>query len=87
MSVWGELALFLAAGAALGMAYMAVLARSVAALVEDGGTGAAVLLTVTRIAVAVAAFWAAALAGAGPLLTMLAGFLLARSAVLRRSAR
>jgi F1F0 ATPase subunit 2 len=75
------------AGAALGAVYLYLVGRTVAALASPAARKAAVGYLVLRFALAVAAFWLAAQSGAAPLLMMFAGFLLARTALLRRATR
>lgn len=74
----------LAGGVALGAVYFALLARSVEAALPPATRPRAVLFLVLRLALAGGALWLAAQAGAGALLAMLAGFLVARSFAIRR---
>lgn len=78
----GSIAAWGLAGLALGAAYLWLVARSVAALVAPGAKSAAGYLAL-RIGLAAGVFWMAALQGAGPLLAVLAGFLVARTLTLR----
>ncbi|RMD94074.1 MAG: hypothetical protein D6811_03635 [Alphaproteobacteria bacterium] len=75
-----------AAGAALGLVHLALLGRSVRLVLEAraGGRGQAVALSLLRLGLAALALWLAAQRGAGPLLALAAGFLLARQLRLRR---
>jgi hypothetical protein len=78
--------LWVAAGAALGTVYFALVGRSVAALMDGGARGAALWLGL-RLALAAGAFWVAATQGALPAVAMLGGFLAARSVVIARARR
>ncbi|EPX84957.1 ATP synthase subunit I [Salipiger mucosus] len=80
-----ELAAWLAAGIVLGGVYLRLVARSVAAITAPGPSARAVLWLVLRMVLAVLLLWAAATQGAGPLLAVLLGFLLARSLAIRRT--
>ncbi len=75
---------WLFAGAALGGVYLYLIARSLAAIHAASAWYAAALYLALRIGLAVAAFALAAMSGAAALLLMLAGFLLARTVVIRR---
>lgn len=72
------------AGAVLGAVFLLSLRRSTLAISGGGGWKTAAVWTVLRLALAAAAFWLAAQYGAGPLLTMLLGFLVTRTALLGR---
>ena len=85
MSAFPHLALWLAAGIALGAVYLWLVARTVAAITGSGGKAPAALWLVLRMALAAGAFWAAATEGALPLLVMLLGFLIARTVAIRRA--
>ncbi|MEO6972591.1 MAG: ATP synthase subunit I [Rhodoferax sp.] len=75
----------LAAGFAIGLAHFATLARNLR-LFAAGRVAAAFALQLVRMAVTVACFVAlAVLLGAGAVLASLAGLLLARTWLLRRS--
>ena len=78
------IALFFAAGAALGAVYFLLLAWTVDLLGGQGGAMRVVPLYLLRLALAIGAFWAIAQQGALPLLISLLGFLAARFAVQRR---
>jgi len=75
---------WLAAGAAMGAAFLYLVARSVAAIRRPGARGAAAGFLVLRMALAVAVFTLAARQGALPLVSALAGFLVARTVAIRR---
>lgn len=77
-------AVAVAAGFALGLAYFAALRANVR-LYADGRPAAALAVHAARTAVVVAAAVAAARAGAVPLLAALAGFVAARTVVVRRT--
>ncbi|SET31070.1 N-ATPase subunit AtpR [Oceanicella actignis] len=81
-----EAAAFAAAGAALGMVYLALLRRATPAAGAAGPMRAAAL-ALGRLTLAGAAFWLAAQRGAGPLLALFAGFLLARRLRMRAALR
>lgn len=86
MAALPDLALWLAAGIALGAVYLRLLARTVAAFTGAGGSGGAgAVWLLLRVALAAGAFWAAARHGALPLLSMLLGFLVARTVAIRRA--
>lgn len=74
-----------AIGAALGAIYFTLLRRAVRRHAEGGTAAGFVGLTVVRIGLAVAVFWAVAHAGALPLLLALGGFLAARTLIRRRA--
>lgn len=76
---------WLAAGVALGACYLYLIGRSVAAIGADAGWPAIVLPAALRLALAAAALVFAARHGALPLGAMLCGFLLARTAAIRRA--
>lgn len=76
------LAVWLAAGAALGAAFFLSL-RTTVTLYAGGGAAKAIALHVGRLALAGAGFWFIATKGALPLLVALAGFLAARFVVTR----
>ena len=78
-----EIALYLAAGGALGAVYFALLARPVRLHVAQAAAMRIIALYALRIVAAVAAFWVIAQRGALPLLLALAGFLAARAATRR----
>lgn len=75
---------WIVAGAVLGVVYLFLIGRTVAALRPPFGRSAAWGYFVLRIAVAAGVLTLAARAGALPLLSCLAGFLVARSLMLRR---
>lgn len=75
---------WLVAGAALGTAYLYLIRKSVAAVRDGGSWRAAALPLGLRMVLAVSAFFLASQHGALPLLSMLVGFLGARSIALRR---
>jgi len=75
----GGYGLFLAAGAALGAVYFAILAQTVRLHVAGASASRIVPLYALRIGAAVAAFWVIAPHGALALLLALAGFVLARA--------
>ena len=85
MTVAMDVLPWLAAGALLGAAYLALIARSVAAIGSRAGWRAVALPAALRGILAVAALGFAAQYGALPLVLMLGGFLLARTVVLRRA--
>lgn len=70
-------------GLALGAGYLYLLRLSVRALTEGGGRLGAVWPYALRIGAAALAFYTAAQSGALAMVLVLAGFLLARSTVLR----
>ena len=75
------------AGAALGALYLALLARTVAAVTAGGGGAGAAGFLLMRVVLAVLAFWAAAAQGALPLLATLGGFLAARAVAVAHARR
>ncbi len=78
------LAGWLIGGLALGAAYLLLLRQSVRALRKGRGRVAAWGALALRLALAVALFGLAARQGAGPLLVALAGFMLARTVLMKR---
>jgi hypothetical protein len=78
-----ELAGFAAAGAAVSWLHLLALIAAVKRLVT-GGARAAAALTALRLALLVGALTAASLCGAGPLLALALGLLIARVALVRR---
>lgn len=74
----------LAGGLALGVAYFALLGRSVSATPPPAARPLAALFLLLRLALAAGAFWLAAQSGAVALIAMLAGFLVARGVAIRR---
>lgn len=72
------------AGGVLAAAYLDLIRRSVAALTGTGARGAAMGWLLLRVVLAAALFAGAARQGAGPLLTVLAGFLAVRTVLLAR---
>ena len=72
------LAGYAAAGALVGAVYFLLLYRSVRLYATGAGAAKVTPLYLLRYAIAVAAFWFIAHAGAMPLLLALAGFLAAR---------
>jgi hypothetical protein len=83
--VFTTLGLWLVGGIALGALYMHLIARSVAAIGAPSGYRVAVGWLLVRFAAAAALLVVAALQGAGPVLAVLAGFLLARTFAIRRA--
>lgn len=79
----GELAAWLAAGLLLGAVYIRLIGRSVAELLEAGSAARAAGWFLLRIGLAALALWGAATQGALPLLSMLLGYLVARTLVVR----
>lgn len=75
------------AGVGLGLAYLGALRRTVEALAHGAGWRMPMALTVARLAAAAGLLFLAAKLGAIPLLATFAGFLLARSVILRRVRR
>jgi len=73
-----------AAGVAIGAIYLFLIGRSVEAIMEGGRWHSAALPLLLRIALAVAVFGMGAYQGALPVLSILAGFIAARSIGLRR---
>lgn len=69
------------AGAVLGVAYFLLLARTVHLHASQGASGLVIPLYFGRLAAAVVAFWLIAQQGALPLLSALAGFMIARFGV------
>lgn len=78
------LALAFVLGIALGVAYFTALRWNVQLYLIAGRRGAGIALHVARLAAVVAALWLASRAGAGPLLAMAGGLLIARPIVTRR---
>lgn len=78
-----EIALYLAAGAALGAVYFVLLGLTVRLHAAQAAALRIVPLYLARIVLAVAAFWAVARHGAGPLLLAFFGFVAARLAAQR----
>jgi len=77
---------WLATGAALGAAYLYLVARTVAAIRPPAAKGAAAGFFVLRLGLAAGVLTLAALQGALPLLLCIAGFLAARTVAIRRMA-
>jgi uncharacterized membrane protein (UPF0136 family) len=71
------------AGIALGVVYFAGVRWSAELLAAGGGAGVAVALTVGRFALLACVLTLVSLRGAGPLLAMTLGVLIARTAMLR----
>jgi F1F0 ATPase subunit 2 len=82
-----QLAPWLLAGIALGAVHMHLITRTVAAIEPPAANRAAVVWLLLRFGVAAAVLALAAMRGAGPLLTVLAGFLLSRTVAIRRARR
>lgn len=78
------LAPWLLGGIVLGAVYMHLIARSVAAIGPAGSNRSAALWLLLRFAIAAIVLALAAMKGAGPLLAVLAGFLLSRTVAIRR---
>jgi hypothetical protein len=78
---------WLLAGVALGAVYMYLIARTVAAIGPPASNRVAALWLLVRFALAASVLALAAMQGAGPLLAVLLGFLLARSVATRRVRR
>lgn len=76
-----EAALFVALGAALGLAYFVLLLQTVRLHASQSPPLRVVPLHIVRYAAAVATFWIIAQQGAVPLLLALSGFLVARISV------
>jgi hypothetical protein len=76
--------LWILGGAVLGVVYLFLIGRSVAAIRAARGWPAMVAPLVIRLALAAAAFYLAARHGALPLVLMLGGFLAPRTVALRR---
>jgi hypothetical protein len=83
LSSWLLAAAIGVAGLVAGLAYFALLRRTVALFSVPGGRRRALLLTAVRMAAAVLLLWLAARQGAFPLLAALGGFLAARVIALR----
>jgi hypothetical protein len=79
-----SLAPWLFGGVALGAVYMHLIARTVAVIEGPGSSRAAAGWLLLRFTMAAAIFALAAIQGAGPLLAVLAGFLLSRTVAIRR---
>jgi len=79
-----EIALYLAAGGALGGLYFLMLLRTVRLDAADAPAGRIVPLYLGRLALSIAAFWMIAQQGPLPLLLALLGFLIARWVAQRR---
>lgn len=75
--------LWFVAGAGLGAVYLLLIGRTVAAIANKGGAGAAAWPLLLRVALAVGAFAVASGEGALPVVSMLAGFMVARGFGLR----
>ncbi len=86
-SVLPAIALWALAGAALSAVYLRLVARSVAAIADDGAWGAAASWFALRLALAAVSLGLAAAQGILPALAMLAGFVMLRSVVLARARR
>jgi hypothetical protein len=80
-----ELAFWLAAGIALGVVYLWLVGRTVAAIMGSGRKTTAAAFLVLRMALAAGAFWGAATEGALAVLMMLLGFLVTRTVAVRRA--
>jgi F1F0 ATPase subunit 2 len=78
-----DVALFLAAGAALGALYFILVYRTARLHAAAAPLTPIVALYLVRLGLAAAAFWLIAQQGAIPLLLALAGFIAARMVVLR----
>lgn len=76
--------LWIVIGVGLGFVYLHLIGRSVEAIVESGRWQTGALPLLVRIALAVAVFGFVARQGALPVLSVLAGFIAARSIGLRR---
>jgi F1F0 ATPase subunit 2 len=76
-----DVALYLAAGVALGAVYFVLLLRTVHLYASQGAAVRFMALCVLRFATAASAFWVIAQRGAMPLLLALLGFLVARIAI------
>ncbi|MCU4651466.1 hypothetical protein N8I71_01360 [Roseibacterium sp. SDUM158016] len=81
------LAPWLLGGMVLGAVYMHLIARTVAALDPSASNRGAIAWVLLRFSMAAAVLSLAAIQGAGPLLAVLAGFLLSRSIAIRRAGR
>ena len=79
-----EASLYLAAGIVLGAIYLALLLRTVRLQASLAAAVRFIPLHFLRFALGVSGFWLVAQQGAGPLLLVLLGFLIARIAVQRR---
>jgi hypothetical protein len=75
-----QLALWVAAGLALGAVYLLMLSQSVSVITGAGGWVRAVAWLILRVAVAATTLWMAAQNGALAILLLLAGFMIARTA-------
>ena len=80
-----KLAPWLLGGGALGAVYMHLIARTVAAIEPPASNRAAAVWLLLRLGLAAAVLAIAAMQGAGPLLAVLAGFLVSRSVAIRRA--
>jgi hypothetical protein len=78
---------WLLGGIVLGAVYMHLIARSVAAIEPPASNRAAAGWLVLRMGLSVVVLALAAMQGAGPLLAVLAGFLLSRTVAIRRVRR
>jgi hypothetical protein len=76
---------WLFAGAALGAVYMHLIARTVAAIEPPAAYGAAAAWLILRVGLAATVLALAAQQGAGAVLAALLGFMLARTAAIRRA--
>ncbi|MGE5270176.1 MAG: ATP synthase subunit I [Thiohalocapsa sp.] len=83
LALFPTAAAFALAGIVFGLAYFAVLRRSLERYSLGSDPGLIALLAVGRLAAAVAFFGAAATVGAWPTLTAMLGFLAARTLALR----
>jgi F1F0 ATPase subunit 2 len=77
--------IWLVAGIALGWVYFALVARSVAAVMQSTGRRPAIGWLALRLTLAAAGFWLAAHSGALALIAMLGGFLIARHVAIRHA--
>lgn len=80
-----DIALYLAAGGAVGTVYFISLLWTVRLHASQAAASRIIPLYLLRLAIAVLAFWLIAQQGALPLLLALLGFLLARVVVQRRT--
>ena len=85
MEALAQFAPWLVGGVALGAVYMHLIARSVAVIGPSAPARGAIALFILRFALAASVLTLAAMQGAGPLLAVLAGFLLARTVAIRRA--
>lgn len=82
--IYLDMAIGLAIGLSLGLAYFLLLQRSAKDLAADGNVAAALGFMTVRLALAAGIFWFVAKLGALPLLSCLAGFLVARLIIQKR---